>query len=247
MDEKILSEIGLSNSEIKVYISLLELGETTSGPIIEKTQLQSSVVHRAIKQLLEKGLISYLIRGKDKHYKPTNPHTLVNYIENKKKKVQDILPELLAKQKVSTGKNSVEMFEGKRAIFTLLNDLIRDAEKNEDYFSFSLVEPHKDKEIIDFYQTYNLRRREKNLKVKVLVNNRVKSIYEKNYPIELLKKANVRYSDFHFPQGIIIFRNQLILLDWQDNPHAVKITNQKTASQFKEFFLEAYNKEKDAY
>ena len=45
MDTAILEDIGLTNAEIKVYLSLLELGTATAGPIIEKSCLQSSVVH----------------------------------------------------------------------------------------------------------------------------------------------------------------------------------------------------------
>ena len=70
---------------------------------------------------------------------------------------------------------------------------------------------------------------------------------EKNYSKELLKKAKVRYTNFHFPQGIIIFRNQVIFLNWQEKPSAVKITSEVMAKQFKDFFLEFYYKERSVY
>ena len=139
------------------------------------------------------------------------------------------------------------MFIGKRAIFSVLLNIIKDAKPKEDYLSFSLIEPHDDQELVDFYEMYNLRRREKRLKVKVLVNRKVKPIYEKNYTKELLRKANVHYTSFHFPQGIIIFRNILMFINWENKPSAVKITNSEMAKQFKEFFLEFYNKEKNVY
>ncbi|MBS3080553.1 hypothetical protein J4221_03715 [Candidatus Pacearchaeota archaeon] len=230
MDEKILENIGLSKAEIKVYLALLELGPSTSGPIIQKSELQSSVVHRVLKTLLDKGIITYIKIGKDNNYQTTDPKNLLDFIENKKKRLIDILPELEDKQKRNKG-----------------NYLIKDGNPNEDYLSFSLIEPHDDKEVVDFYQIYNLRRRDKKIKVKVLVNNKVKPIYEKNYTKELLKKANVRYTSFHFPQGIIIFRNNVTFVHWGENPFAVRITNKEMAEQFKEFFLEFYNKEKDAY
>ena len=68
MDEKILENIGLSKAEIKVYLALLELGPSTSGPIIQKSELQSSVVHRVLKTLLDKGIITYIKIGKDNNY-----------------------------------------------------------------------------------------------------------------------------------------------------------------------------------
>lgn len=247
MDESILEDIGLSKSEIKVYLTLLEAGPSKSGPIIQKSGLQSSVVHRALKTLLDKGVITFVKIGKDNNYQATNPMNLVDFIENKKKKLLDILPELETKQKRSKGNYASEMLLGKKAMFSALLSIIKDAKPKEDYFSFSLIEPHDDKEIVDFYQTYNMRRREKKLKVRVLVNNAVKPIYEKNYAKELLKKANVRYTPFHFPQGIVIFRNIVMFIHWGENPFAIKIINQEMAKQFKEFFLEFYDKEKNAY
>ena len=41
IDTEILEDLGLSNSEVKVYLSLLELGETTSGPLLQKSGLQN--------------------------------------------------------------------------------------------------------------------------------------------------------------------------------------------------------------
>lgn len=247
IDARILEDIGLSKSEIAVYLTLLELGQSTSGPIIDKSSLQSSVVHRVIKSLMEKALISYVVIGKDKHYKATHPKSLLNYISDKERKLKDILPELLHQQAKSSESNQVEMFIGKRAIFSLLNDTISDGKRGEEYYSFSLVEPHDDEEMVDFYSSFNLKRREKGLKVFVLAHKTVKQIYEKHYSLELLKKASVRYTDFHFPQGLIIFRDFLILVNWQERPSAIKITNKLTAEQFKQFFLESYNKEKNAY
>ena len=36
MDLQILQDIGLSKSEIQLYITLLKIGKTTTGPIISK-------------------------------------------------------------------------------------------------------------------------------------------------------------------------------------------------------------------
>lgn len=247
MDKDILEDIGFRKAEITIYLAILELGPTTSGPVIKKSKLQSSVVHRTLNQLLEKGVITFVKKGKNKEYQSVEPKDLVEYIENKKKRLLDILPELEARKNKEKQKNEVEMIIGKKAIFTTLNNLIGDAKRQEEFLSFSLIEPHNDKEIISFYKQYNLRRREKRLEVKVLVNKTVKEIYERNYTKELLKKANVKYTTFHLPQGIIIFRDKVILHTWEDIPTAIKITNNLIAKQFKEFFLELYNNEKIVY
>ena len=43
MDTSVLEDLGLTGSEIKVYLSLLELGASTAGPIRNKTDLQNYI------------------------------------------------------------------------------------------------------------------------------------------------------------------------------------------------------------
>ncbi len=247
MDTTILEDIGLSNSEIAVYLSLLELGESTSGSIIKHSKINSSVVHRALNSLVLKGLISYIVIGKDRHYQSINPDNLISFIEDKKKRLLTILPELQAKKELEKDRNETEMFVGNTAIFSMLNSLIANGKKGEQYLSFSLIEPHDKPEVVLFYKNFNLRRREKKLAVKVLVNKSVKKIYEAHYTKSLLKKANVRYTSFTFPQGLIIFRDYVIFLNWSQQPMAVRVQNKIMAKQYNEFFMNFYNKEKDAY
>jgi len=247
MDLTILEDIGLTKAEIDIYIALIDLGSSTSGKIIEKTGRQSSVIHRALKSLIAKSLITFVKIGKDNHYKTTNPRTLMNYIDDKRNRLANIMTELEKRKSLKKDVYNAEMFIGKVAIFRMLLNLISDGKQKEQYLSFSLIEPHDDKDVVLFYKNFNIRRREKALDVKVLVNKKVKSIYEKNYTEELLKKAHVRYTNFHFPQGLIIFRDKVIFLNWQDQPIAIQVTNQLMAKQYMEFFMEFYNKEKDAY
>ncbi len=54
MDVTILEDLGLTTAEIKVYIALLELGNSTAGPLVEKSGLQNSVVHRTLHSLIQK-------------------------------------------------------------------------------------------------------------------------------------------------------------------------------------------------
>jgi sugar-specific transcriptional regulator TrmB len=246
MNIDVLSEIGLTQAEIKIYLSLLKIGESTSGAIIEDTSLQSSVFHRVVKHLISKGLVTYITKGKNRHYQALNPQSLVDYVAMKKNEVEKLAKDL---EKLSnpSQENSAEMFVGKQAVFRALLSILNGLEKGDEYLSFSLIQPHDDEDIIRFYQQYNNKRREQGLNVKVLVHKSVKPIYEKHYTKLLLKKAGVRYTSFKHPQGLVITKNNVSFINWEDNPTAVKIENKKMAQQYKEFFDGFYNKEKDAY
>ena len=63
MDQRILEEIGLANSEIKVYRALLRTGSVRVGELMKEVTLHRSRVYDAINRLIEKGLVSYFIRN----------------------------------------------------------------------------------------------------------------------------------------------------------------------------------------
>jgi len=69
MNTEILSDIGLTQGEIKIYLALLEIGETSAGEVKNKTKLQNSVVHLCLNNLIHKGLVHYVEKGKRRFYK----------------------------------------------------------------------------------------------------------------------------------------------------------------------------------
>src|SRR3989339_1914995 len=97
MDTSILEDIGLTGAEIKVFMTLLELGSSSAGKVVEKSGLQNAVVHRAFHSLAEKGLVTYVFNGRIKEYQAIEPKLLIDFIEEKKKKLEKILPELEAR------------------------------------------------------------------------------------------------------------------------------------------------------
>jgi len=134
MDTSILEDLGLTHAEIKVYIVLLELGSSSAGQILEKSQLQNSVMHRALNSLIEKGIISYILQGKKKIYQASNPENFHDFIEEKKKRFDELLPELKARQK--TAKKAVvgEIFKGKKGITQLYTTLLNSGGKEYNTF-----------------------------------------------------------------------------------------------------------------
>ena len=99
MDITILEDLGLTSGEIKVYMALLELGNSTAGPLLEKSGLQNSVVHRALNTLIEKGLISFITEGKRKIYQATDPENFYTFIDDKKKRFENEIKDLECKIK----------------------------------------------------------------------------------------------------------------------------------------------------
>ena len=142
------------------------------------------------------------------------------------------MPQLLSKQKLAR-KQSVEIFEGQKALFSLFTDLIKDAKPKELYLVFSINEENKNEQANLFFRNLTLRRKAKKLDVRLLKNIRY-------YKKEKHTKLKLKYTKFNLPQGITVFRNYVIILSWIDSPVAIKIESDVFANQLRDFFLELW-------
>ena len=125
MDTEILEDIGLTKAEVKVYIALLELGSCSAGRVLAKSGLQNSVLHRALNRLIDKGLVGFILEGNKKIYQATDPDNFHDFIEDKSRQFDKILPELKKKQGMAAQETFAKLFKGKRGLkqmyLTLLN------------------------------------------------------------------------------------------------------------------------------
>lgn len=238
MDTSVLEEFGLSKGEIKIYLALLESGETKVGFIIEKSGMASSAVHNSLNTLLEKGLVSYIKKGKIKHYKAVSPGQLLNFIENKKKRILEILPELELKQKKSEEKQEAEIFEGTKGIIAMLNLIIKDVKKGDDYLFFAVNVNEHNKEIQDFFSVYDIKRKEKGLIINGLAKQEFKAFFIKR------KFLKMRYTNLPIPSNISLCNNRVALFSWEDRPIGYLIESKQIADIFRNFFYEVWNKTK---
>jgi sugar-specific transcriptional regulator TrmB len=231
-----LQDLGLNNREIICYTSLLELGSSSVGNICKLTQIPSSKIYEILDKLIKKGLVTYVLIGKIKHYQASDPKVLLNLLDEKRKNIEQILPQLLLKQKFSF-KQNVEMFNGQKALFSLFTELISDAKPKEEYLVFSIGEDDKNDNINLFFRNLTIRRKEKKLDVKLLKNI-------KYYKKENHTQLKLRYTKFNLPQGITIFRDVVVLVSWSNSemsePLAIKITSELFSSQLKQFFNELW-------
>lgn len=231
MDTQILEDIGLTNAEIKVYLALLELGSSTAGPIIDKTNLQSSVVHATLGKLTQKGFVSSIKESKRNHYQPSDPKHIITYIDEKKERYERLLPELLLKQQLAQVKPEIVTYKGIKGIKELLYMLL-DAGGFEHHTFGSTQKSLMLGE--SWWVQYHKRRAQKKIKAKLLFNESLaKWKAEVKYPL-----AQVRYTKKGFePLTETIIRNDKIgIIIWSDSPIGVLIHQQEAAASYDAFF-----------
>lgn len=241
-NEAILKDIGLSLWETKTYLALLELGSTTTGPLVKKSSVPQSKIYGVLEELIAKGLVSYIVKGKIKYFQASNPKRILEMFKDKEKQVEGLIKELETRQ--GEEKPSVELFEGIKAIRQMFMGMITEAKKGEFWYGFSTGETSLNKEIEDFYEWWGSQKRVAGLKDHLLISKENKAEFEKSIEKESLPfvRKITRYSGVSFPGDVAIFRNQVVILNWTLNPSATLITNSNLAKQYKDFFLGLWGK-----
>lgn len=125
---EVLKNLGIEEKEAKVYLALLSLGEATATKLAEKTNLDRTLMYQLTNKLIERGLVSYIIKNNVRYFSAADPETLLKNLQEKEQQLQNILPELKAGQKIVKPETKVEIYRGREGINTILKMIIRDEE-----------------------------------------------------------------------------------------------------------------------
>jgi len=243
MRTEILKEIGLTDSETKVYLALLELGDSTRGEIVNKSKIAGSKVYEILEKLQQKSLISIYIKNKVKHFKPTNPKQILNYLEEKKEKVskaenevKSLLPNLLNLYKSSKEDQEVELISGLRGLEMIFKEQIEILEKGETCHVIGGTKGTDEEIIQGFFERVHLWREKKGIKTKMLFNLRQKKVTQKLYSSKKFPKTKTKYISHTSPVAINIYKDRTVIIIFGREITAIHIKSEEAANSFMEYF-----------
>lgn len=248
MDTQLLEKIGFTKGEIKVYFSLIELGESSSGAIIIKSKVSRSKVYEILERLKEKGLVSEVIKQNIKYFQAADPKVILEYIKNKetelKQQAEDfkkILPSLESKQKQQEEKQEVKVFTGIEGIKTFWNWLLDQLEKEDEYLAFSFSkEATENQSLIYMFQDFHKKRGEKGINAKILSSEK-KELAKVGMNFPKTKHYQFRETKHILPTGISISGDVVATFNWGKVPRVFAIICKDNAEQYRKFFYDVWN------
>lgn len=119
----ILTNLGLTDKEAKVYISLIEIGTNIVSRIAEKARINRVTTYDILKKLKEKGFISSFTKQKIKYFSPTDPEIVASTFDQKTKAFKTSLPEL-KRLKGETAHPRIQYYEGLDGIKAIYEDTL---------------------------------------------------------------------------------------------------------------------------
>src|SRR3989344_2886082 len=194
MEPKLLEEIGLTPGETRVYLALLELGATKTGPLAKKAQVSSSKVYKILDRLLQKGFVGYVKRGKISYFSALEPKKIMDYLEIKERQLEEkkqalkkIIPELELQHKKGKKTDAV-IYEGFKAVTSIFSTILSELNKGETYYIIGAG--YGDVPFIKpFFQEHHANRAKKGIKIRMLADSDTK----KSLVSTTKRKAEIRY------------------------------------------------------
>src|SRR3989344_550645 len=132
MTEKILQKIGLSDKEIKIYLTSLRLGPSSVRQVADSSGINRGTAYDILKSLIDLGLVSYYHKDKKQYFIAEDPEKIKDTIEDKKNELEKtrieldkIIPELKSIYNKAGEKPVVKLYDGFAGIKIILQDVLK--------------------------------------------------------------------------------------------------------------------------
>jgi len=228
MEPEKLVRLGFTNTEAKIYLILLKLGQAQAGLISKRSQINRTTTYDALERLLKKGLIKYTIQANKKVFKPSKPEQVLNYLKEQEKLADEIIPELNKIYETIEEKEEFNLYKGIKGIRSILQDILN----YKEYIAFGSSGKFLEIMKHDFLL---FQKRKKELKVKsrvILKNSSRKS--------ESVKESYASFKfipdEFSAPTTTFVYGKNTAIIIWSEIPLAIVIHSQEVSESYSHYF-----------
>jgi len=245
-----LQNLGLEESEIKVYLALLELGPSTVAEVTRKAGITRTLGYHVLDKLGWLGLVDQTSsKGKKIIYSAEHPQRLVQYVKNKRnqwdskiKDIEEYLPNLVSLYKIAD-KPVIRYQKGDEG---LKNIYIENLESKTEILSILDVDGWDVPEFRQFGKWYIKERVKRKIPERILMLER-KSVH--SYYNEPSRLTNYKWISFSQLPGVMdlggeinIFENKvLIAITKKPNRMGILIESQVLANLMRAMYELAWN------
>jgi len=145
---KILEDVGFTEGESKIYLALLELGESKVGPIIRSSGISRSKVYDILDRLIAKNVVSKVEKNGVMIYQSLPPYSILNVIKKKEEELKQeeeslekILPQLNLLQ--PKDKVNVVVYEGYEGFKAMIDKTIQELRSEDIYDAMGISQTTK--------------------------------------------------------------------------------------------------------
>lgn len=237
--QTVLGELGLSDGEIGVYQALLKLGSVPVSKIKEETRLHRTTIYDFLEKLLNKGLISYVVKNNVNYYKASHPEKLMEFLKEKEDHLSQVMPELIKLANLPKEEVKIEVYKGAEGLKTVMLDAIRTAVRHNDRVRGIGIDDGLFKKALPvFLEQYQRLQMENNVHEDVLTKRDAEYYFHtKNTHYRFMPK------DMFSPVSTLFYGDKIQIVLWEPSLTTIYIQNQKLADAYKKHFQTLWDRE----
>lgn len=237
--KKVLEDYGMSIKEVEIYLTCLKHGACSVYQLSEFTGIPKSTCYDLLRSLKNKGLISSIVAQSTMYFEATDPEKIAWILEEKKRRLAGILPELIKMRQSVTDRPRVELYQGKQGIKTVLETVIKTKQELLIIGNFE-----KFRTYLDYYSELFVRKRiAQKIHCRLIEEPTPQNLSFLKFDKSELRKTKFLKSLSALNSECFIYGNNVALLTLvDDEPFGVMIDNNHVATLFKTIFEELWSK-----
>lgn len=255
--EHILTKIGLSDNEAKIYLALLPIGSAPASILGKRTNLPRSTAQFTSEQLFKQGLFKKTQKGQAFIYIAEPPEKLfylveqeIEEAEQKETDLQRIKGQLQQLYNPSAIIPQIKFYSTPEETLNILDEIIDQVEENGEIFSFAKILEKKDilpqteKALSRFIE----KRMKKKIYAKVLTQyNKIGKLLQKNDSNNLRETRLIDLPNLGFSGGEMFFIKDKIYTLSQEGQtfFAFMVESESITAMNKALFDFAWNQAKN--
>lgn len=222
---RILQDFGLTEKEVKIYLSLLQTGPSSVQNIAQKSGLARSTVYEVLGSLAKKNFVNHYQKKKIKHFSPEEPRNIVRLQQIRMDNLRESLPELEAISNFSHGRPSVRFYEGKEQMKIVLNELLNEA---DEAVCFGIAEDLL--KVMGDYHDYFLKQRIKNkIPLRVILRDSPIARERRRLAPQHLRQVKLVSNKYDFHGLVYVWKNKIAMFSLMNDIVAVVIESKELA------------------
>jgi len=231
-----MMELGLSRNEAKVYLTLLELGSSTTGPIIKQSGLYRVIVYDTLEKLLKQGMVKYTVKNNRKSFQAESPKQILETIKNKEILAKKVVEELEKIKPQEIKESAAVIYEGWKGIKAAQENYFKIMKKGakEEYLMVG-ASRLLHKRLDAYFNYFHERRAKLKITAKLLFNENNRNFGQLK---EQYKPVHVRFMPKNAitPSWISMYGDMVLIGVAEETPMAFFIRNKAVAESYKQYF-----------
>lgn len=226
-----LKTLGLSANEAKVYLAILELGESTVLPMAQKAKLPRTYCYDLLDSLVKRGYISYIEKRGRRRYSAIQPRFIKQIALDHFRDFDTVLPDLESLYQQAPARPRVRFFEDKEGLLAIHNEILIEA---KEIIIFGSTEQWI-RSFSDYYDFISSLVK-KGIKIKDLAKKMPETLrYKELYKLPSQEMRFI-HKDWAFLSDCVIWNNKIALLSYSQGMHGIVIESKEIAQSMSVVF-----------